>query len=207
MLYQISRLSLNQSFLESGQQSLQNSAILRCHAICDSSVDVIISIIRRFKSQHNLRTAPLIFVHGCIRAVDTVLALAHLQERDKEAHSDTRLQFLDRTLEELSSAWELATQAREGLKIAISKLCVPHGYLQPVLQLVAVTSPDIIAAPGSWPEETTSNNDEKADDYETAGFTDTDFWDLCGINNYHWNSVTVLDEEDIDWLHFGEVIE
>jgi len=116
MLYHITRISLNRPFLTTSSESIQSELFEGSQKICDTSVDTIVSILHRFKSQHSLKNAPLVFVHGTIRAVDAMMAITRHQSGDIPLIQDTYLQALDAALVEMSHAWTLAGNARQGLQ-------------------------------------------------------------------------------------------
>lgn len=87
-------------------------------------MDAILSILRRFKAQHSLRTTPLIFAHGTILAAAAASA-THLPE-------DLSFIFaFHNALEELSHTWMIAGQARQGLQSLLEEEKV--GFEQSVL--------------------------------------------------------------------------
>jgi hypothetical protein len=116
MLYHIIRISLNRPFLAASSEAIQYELFEDSQKICDTSVDTIVSILRRFKSQHSLQNAPLVFVHGSIRAADAMMAITRHQSGDLPLIQDTNLQALDTALVEMSHAWTLAGNARKGLQ-------------------------------------------------------------------------------------------
>ncbi len=122
MLYHTARISLNRPFVTTkssaspcpspASSSLYSGSI----EICDTSADIIVSILNRFKPQGGLKTAPLMFVHGAIVAIDATLATAQHQSGGKPIVKDTNLPALDAALAELSHTWALAGGARTGLR-------------------------------------------------------------------------------------------
>jgi hypothetical protein len=119
MMYHVIRISLNRPFLRVEDRDAQVSTTANISSdafkICDISADTIVSILHRFKSQQSLKCVPIIFAHGAIMATDVVLAtLPH--SRTLEATRNTILPALDAALVELSYAWSIATDARQGLQ-------------------------------------------------------------------------------------------
>jgi hypothetical protein len=122
MLYHTAQISLNLPFLTSEHKtevpSLTAPAKLVTDAIkiCGTSVDLVLSILRRFKSQYTLKNAPLVLVQGAITAADASLAMMHFQLGDKPMVQDKYFRLLDEALLELSYSWAIAADAREGLQ-------------------------------------------------------------------------------------------
>jgi len=122
MLYHTARISFNRPFLRSSilmSRSRLAATLPRFYTnsvqICDTSIDVILNILRRFNLQHGLRNASLIFVHGIIVAIDATIAM-NSQRRGHLSLQDTSLAALDTALADLSSAWKIANDARRGLR-------------------------------------------------------------------------------------------
>jgi hypothetical protein len=121
MLHQVVILSLNSPYLERITQEQFSSPASLQHVkdsltICESSVDIVVSILRRFKSQHSLQNSPLIFAHGAIAAADATL-MARQYQTDGENSKDQNLSALDNALKGLSSSWEIAAHARNRLQV------------------------------------------------------------------------------------------
>jgi hypothetical protein len=121
MLYHTALISLNRPFLafsqgDAGSLSPALAKIVSdATSICEASADTILSILNRFKAQHGLRVAPLLFVHGTIVAIDATLSVAKLDVASPPVIDDTALAALDAALEDMSSTWEIAGHARRGL--------------------------------------------------------------------------------------------
>lgn len=121
MLYHVARISLNRPFLRYIPDQVLSPAptaldnALHCEAICNTSVDMIGSIIQRFKNQHGLQNAPLCFVHGAISAVDVILTASQRHQGTLSASEETNLSMFDIALGEMSSSWPLAESAHHGI--------------------------------------------------------------------------------------------
>jgi len=132
MLYHTTLVSLNCPLLASayGNSELSSPVIAKtisdATSTCETSADIILSILHRFKAQHGLRTAPLIFVHGTILAVEAILATVNQGVESPSVPEDTTLSALDSALEDLSYTWELAGHARKGLQSLLGKRQLDH---------------------------------------------------------------------------------
>ncbi|OBT98176.1 hypothetical protein VE01_03713 [Pseudogymnoascus verrucosus] len=122
MVYHISQISLNLPFLLNPQplweQSQPNQPKLVSDAvdICGASVDIVLSILRRFRSQYTLTKVPLNLVHGGITAADAILAMMDFCDGERRGSLVKDLYVLDDALLEMSYSWNIATTARTGLK-------------------------------------------------------------------------------------------
>ncbi|KIX97485.1 uncharacterized protein Z520_06937 [Fonsecaea multimorphosa CBS 102226] len=126
MIYHTARISLNRSLL-SGEvhgTSLELSRLVSdALEACNSSVEAIIGIFRRFGAQHTLKNAPLNFVHGAVAAVDATLVMVSRspKHRNSPPHiQDTCLSVIDTALADMACAWEMANDARRGLREVLS---------------------------------------------------------------------------------------
>ena len=126
MLYHVTHMSLNLPFLSynpniSIYTSIQTpKSIIDALEACNASIDNILSIIRRFKSQYTLRVAPLVFVHGAVLALDAALAILRYEPLGIVTQGDSQC-ALDSALQEMSDTWPLASQARFGFRNATMK--------------------------------------------------------------------------------------
>ncbi|RFU34241.1 hypothetical protein B7463_g2082, partial [Scytalidium lignicola] len=126
MLYHTARISLNRPFLSTASDtglspaSVSSDNSSQSATVCDTSVDVIVSIIQRFKNQHSLKNAPLSFVHGAISAVNIILTTSHYQQGILSTTEDTNLRTLVAALAEMSYSWSLAETARNGIQNLLS---------------------------------------------------------------------------------------
>ncbi|KFY26563.1 hypothetical protein V493_04018 [Pseudogymnoascus sp. VKM F-4281 (FW-2241)] len=123
MLYHTSQISLNlpflldpQPFWERSQASTQPKLVSDAIDICGASVDIVISILRRFRSQYTLIKVPFNLVHGGITAADAILAMMDFCDGERRASLVKDLYNLDDALLEMSYSWNIATKARTGLK-------------------------------------------------------------------------------------------
>lgn len=123
MLYHISQISLNLPFLldpqppwESSQAPNLTKLVSDAVDICEASVDIVISILRRFRSQYTLTKVPLNLVHGGIIAADAILAMMGFCDGERRGSLVKDLYVLDDALLEMSYSWNIATTARTGLK-------------------------------------------------------------------------------------------
>jgi hypothetical protein len=123
MLYHISQISLNLPFLldpqplwEGSQAPNQPKLISDAVDICGASVDIVLSILRRFRSQYTLTKVPFNLVHGGITAADAILAMMDFCDGERRGSLVKDLHVLDDALLEMSYSWNIATTARTGLK-------------------------------------------------------------------------------------------
>lgn len=123
MLYHISQISLNLPFLLDSQPSWESSQasnlpklVSDAVDICGASVDIVISILRRFRSQYTLTKVPLNLVHGGIIAADAILAMMDFCDGERRGSLVKDLYVLDDALLEMSYSWNIATTVRTGLK-------------------------------------------------------------------------------------------
>lgn len=125
MLYHTARLILYLPLLEGTNRETLYPSQGECFAVCESSLDIIVSILRRLNSQHNPQNMSLFSVYGCIVAADTSLALFNLhasQRSDTQSRFYGNLSSLNATLTRLSPVWKLASDAKVGLDNAIRKI-------------------------------------------------------------------------------------
>ena len=136
-------MSLNLPFLSSNPNlsvytSIQTSkSIIDALEACNASIDNILSIIRRFKSQYTLRVAPLVFVHGAVLALDAALAILRYEPLGIVTQGDNQ-RALDSALQEMSDTWALASHARFGFRNAIMK----ENMTRPVTPLITSAKPN-----------------------------------------------------------------
>lgn len=123
MLYHTSQISLNLPFLldpqplwERSQASNQPKLISDAVDICGASVDIVLSILRRFRSQYTLMKVPFNLVQGGITAADAIIAMMDFCDGEKRGSLIKDLYVLDDALLEMSYSWNIATTARTGLK-------------------------------------------------------------------------------------------
>ncbi|KIW17243.1 hypothetical protein PV08_04434 [Exophiala spinifera] len=127
VLYHIVRLVLNRPLLAVHHHSphLQLAAARQASDICVDSVETIVGILRRYRAQHTLMNAPLVFVHGVITAADTTLLIDSTKSQNHDTDlkdKDSVLPFLDVLLSELSYSWTVAGHARDGLRNRLQQM-------------------------------------------------------------------------------------
>ncbi|ETS87475.1 hypothetical protein PFICI_01303 [Pestalotiopsis fici W106-1] len=124
MLWHSSRISLfypflNLSALTDGAENTTPIAADGPEKACLESVERMIAILKRFKAQHSLQNAPLIFVHGVIAAVNTIITLTR---RGHNQQGNLHLPDLDLVLQEMSSTWVIAVHALSRLRKLLSAM-------------------------------------------------------------------------------------
>ena len=72
----------------------------------------MISIFQRFKQQHGLKHAPIVFVLGNIVAMNVTMTLLRDRSTGSSVNVDADFSLLDSALEEMSETWKLAADAR-----------------------------------------------------------------------------------------------
>ena len=83
----------------------------------------MVSVLQRFRSQHTLGNAPIMFVYGAIVASNAVLITSRHaggNGTSGPALKNTHFPALDLALSEMSVSWELAGQARNKFRAALS---------------------------------------------------------------------------------------
>lgn len=127
MLFHTSQISLNLPFLAATENQAVNpftassKLVTDALEICGMSVDIIVSVLRRFKSQYTLKKASLILVHGAITAADAVVAMMRFHGVEETVFGDSNLRALNEALLELSYSWDIADKASAGLRGATSE--------------------------------------------------------------------------------------
>ncbi|CAK7234996.1 hypothetical protein SBRCBS47491_009140 [Sporothrix bragantina] len=99
------------------------SALKEALDVCTVSVEAMVSVLQRFRSQHTLGNAPILFVHGAIVASNAVFITSRLASTNGTAGpalKDTHFPALDQALAEMAVSWELAGQARTKFRTALS---------------------------------------------------------------------------------------
>lgn len=90
---------------------------------CTASVESMVSVLQRFRSQHSLGNVPVIFVHGAIVATNAVLIIAQRRSVAGQVPltlKDSCFPILDAALSEMTVSWELAGQARLRFRSALA---------------------------------------------------------------------------------------
>jgi hypothetical protein len=142
MLYHSARLSLNRPFITPSllpgsspmTVTTQSKLSTQSMAICSDAISIILTLLARFRAQHSLRQAPLIFVHGITMAIDVTLASARQESSSGSTVllNDTNLPTLDAALEELAYAWPLAREAKTKFRSVLSTRQVEKEVTQEV---------------------------------------------------------------------------
>ncbi|WDK11021.1 fungal specific transcription factor domain-containing protein [Colletotrichum graminicola] len=133
--YHSTRICLNLPFITSvrqipsvpdGEAEDLTNPIIKSFIICQSSAQRIVDVLQRFRAQHTLENTPLNFIGATILATNAVLATTRRQSSPPSLLKDTLLPFLDSALEELSSSWKLAGEARQKVRNALNLAQVRH---------------------------------------------------------------------------------
>ncbi|KAK8164668.1 fungal-specific transcription factor domain-containing protein [Phyllosticta citrichinensis] len=108
------RLRLNLDVAVSNSSTAASSS-----AMCLSSIENIIALIRKYRAHHGLKKASLIFVCGIVQAATGITVLEQTAPcASTPTPSTSQLNFLIQSLEECSATWGLATQAKKRLVVA-----------------------------------------------------------------------------------------
>ncbi|KIW77093.1 hypothetical protein Z517_09539 [Fonsecaea pedrosoi CBS 271.37] len=127
MIYHTARISLNRSLISAdvhGTSSEYSKLVFDAFEACNGSVETIVGIFRRFNAQHTLKNAPLSFVHGAVTASEASLAMAACSRKGRHTQlsiQDTCLSAIDTALADMAHAWEMANNARHGLREVLSR--------------------------------------------------------------------------------------
>ncbi|KAH0829762.1 hypothetical protein FOPE_10154 [Fonsecaea pedrosoi] len=127
MIYHTARISLNRSLISAdvhGTSSEYSKLVFDAFEACNGSVETIVGIFRRFSAQHTLKNAPLSFVHGAVTASEATLAMAACSRKGRHTQlsiQDTCLSAIDAALADMAHAWEMANNARHGLREVLSR--------------------------------------------------------------------------------------
>ncbi|KAF6803265.1 transcription factor [Colletotrichum musicola] len=98
LLFHSARIALNhdQAIASRGNENEEKSRLY-----CVTSAQDTTSLLRTYRTQYGLQYAPLVFVYGAVQASRSAKAFGILEE----------FQYLNQTLGELSSTWELSREA------------------------------------------------------------------------------------------------
>ncbi|KIW25811.1 uncharacterized protein PV07_08954 [Cladophialophora immunda] len=126
MIYHTARISLNRSLISAevhGTSSEFSKLVFDAFEACNGSIETIVGILRRFSAQHALKNAPFSFAHGAVTAIDATLAMVSCSRKVRQPQpniQDTCLSAIDTALAEIAHAWEMANDARRGLRQVLS---------------------------------------------------------------------------------------
>lgn len=121
IFYHSARICLNLPFIASVKNipftseesnETSNNTLIKSFKICQASAEGMVDVLQRFKSQHTLGNAPLLFVGATIVAMNAVLVTSLRHGSPPQFMKDTLLPVLDSALEEMSVSWKLAEEAR-----------------------------------------------------------------------------------------------
>ncbi|KAE9580611.1 hypothetical protein CGMCC3_g3373 [Colletotrichum fructicola] len=120
-LYHSTRISLNLPFIASigSMPSLsedkpenEKNPLAQSFRVCRAGAEGIVDVLQRFKSEHTLGNAPLLFVGGCILAMNAILVTCRHMSNPSSLANDTLLPILDDALQDMAHSWSLAGEAR-----------------------------------------------------------------------------------------------
>lgn len=173
MLYHVCQLSVNLPLLDKSRHSTSGLTI-SAQEICDSSVDIILSIFRRYKNQHPLELVSLIFVQGAVLAAETILTRhAVLNIGQRSLSQNPNLRALDEVFGDMSSTWEIAGIARSEMHMRIGE------------------DANTLLTPGPMGLETTINHESDFGGNGTA--SQIDLWDVGNVYDFkHFNCENAL---------------
>lgn len=233
MFYHSTRICLNLPFLASVRhipstaelvdndddtpETASNNPIIKSLRICQSSAQGIADVLQRFKSQHTLGNAPLIFVGATIVATNAVLVTTRRQRGGggvPQLMKDTLLPVLDGALEDMSASYKLAEEARAKVRIALNtKEQHRHdaGGQQPEIlpvgvdgesacgtEPVAVVVDPALSSPVDPPVTTAAGPGSATVTTEVPGFMSPE--------QQGWQPLSVLDGETAFWGNLGNDI-
>ncbi|KAF6818769.1 transcription factor [Colletotrichum sojae] len=130
VLYHSTRICLNLPFLASVgpnpsiSDETSNNPLAVSYRICKTAAESLSDVIQRFRGQHTLGNAPILFVGGSVIAMNAIMVtLRHQGGGSGPAPSvkDTLLPFLYEALGELAPSWSLAGEARLRFRSALNK--------------------------------------------------------------------------------------
>ncbi|KAL2878695.1 hypothetical protein SGCOL_005919 [Colletotrichum sp. CLE4] len=231
MFYHSTRICLNLPFLASvrhipsaadlganddnNPETSSSNPIIKSLRICQSSAQGIADVLQRFKCQHTLGNAPLIFVGATIVATNVVLVTTRRQGGAvPQLMKDTLLPVLDHALEEMSASYKLAEEARAKLQTALNtKDLHRHAEMgqQPEAisggaksETASVTEPEVLvidpalSRPDIAPETTTTG--------PSSGMTTAEALGFMSPERQGWEPMSVLDGEVAFWGNLGNDI-
>ncbi|KAF4839427.1 putative transcriptional regulatory protein [Colletotrichum siamense] len=128
-LYHSTRISLNLPFIASigSMPSLsedkpenEKNPLAQSFRVCRAGAEGIVDVLQRFKSEHTLGNAPLLFVGGCILAMNAILVTCRHMSNPSSLANDTLLPILDDALQDMAHSWSLAGEARLKFKSVLN---------------------------------------------------------------------------------------
>ncbi|KAK1848628.1 transcription factor [Colletotrichum chrysophilum] len=120
-LYHSTRISLNLPFIASightpslseDKPENEKNPLAQSFRVCRAGAEGIVDVLQRFKSEHTLGNAPLLFVGGCILAMNAILVTCRHMSNPSSLANDTLLPILDDALQDMAHSWSLAGEAR-----------------------------------------------------------------------------------------------
>ncbi|KAK2774479.1 transcription factor [Colletotrichum kahawae] len=120
-LYHSTRISLNLPFIASighmpslseDKPENEKNPLAQSFRVCRAGAEGIVDVLQRFKSEHTLGNAPLLFVGGCILAMNAILVTCRHMSNPSSLANDTLLPILDNALQDMAHSWSLAGEAR-----------------------------------------------------------------------------------------------
>ncbi|KAF3802847.1 putative transcriptional regulatory protein [Colletotrichum gloeosporioides] len=115
------RISLNLPFIASighmpslseDKPENEKNPLAQSFRVCRAGAEGIVDVLQRFKSEHTLGNAPLLFVGGCILAMNAILVTCRHMSNPSSLANDTLLPILDDALQDMAHSWSLAGEAR-----------------------------------------------------------------------------------------------
>ena len=210
-LYNSTRICLNLPFITSVEPSVsaphlkkqivhQPNHFAECAKICSDSADAIVALLQRFKSQHTLGNAPIIFVHWAIVATNSVLVTSRYSESSRPLVKNTHLPVLDAALQEMSTSWALAEIARTKFRHALGQKQQQHQRQSSLIQLTH----DLDAQFHEQPATTDSSTSNTLGIDSTALGAVAQGIDFASPEQYVWDPMSILDGETEYWANMGD---
>lgn len=90
----------------------EKNPLAKSFRVCRAGAEGIVDVLQRFKSEHTLGNAPLLFVGGCILAMNAIIVTCRHMSNPSSLANDTLLPILDDALQDMAHSWSLAGEAR-----------------------------------------------------------------------------------------------
>ncbi|EXJ95518.1 hypothetical protein A1O1_00640 [Capronia coronata CBS 617.96] len=90
-------------------------------AICTSSSENIVALLRHYRKDHSLRYSPLLFVYGAVVSASFLLLVRDAVPHGQSEPQRSALSFLLLALSEQSVTWELAGEAERKLRSSLNQ--------------------------------------------------------------------------------------